>query len=986
MRPVRVGPERRLAGRAAEEELLARVIRGAVDGAPSALVVHGEAGVGKTRLLREVTAADPDLTVLWGSCVHFGSASVPFAPIIGVLQDWIDRSGPAERAEVLVDTDELSALLPELGVGRISEPGRLIPLIDLVLHRIALRHRTVIVVDDLHWADMASLDVLAYLITGLHGQRLTLLGTCRDEDRGVGHPLHGWLADMRRMPFFDEIHLDRLAPDATATQLEYLLGRTPDIDLVTQVQARSDGNPYLTELLVHDLSGTESTLPKTVPAALREALLAAWHGLSRQARQLVRVLAVGGRPTPVAILTAVAAEHGFDVSELSSCVTAAQEHGVLRPGPVDPLWFRHPLLAEVLYDGLPAGEAALIHATYLRVLESRSGPVEAVAADLAVHSQQAGRIDDTYRWSRVAAEHAASLRAPAVQAIQLERMCRLWNGVSADLRGTTHDRTELVLQASAVCMRVGRNDTAIDLLTEALSLVDHRRDPLAASSLLVDRSTLRWHQTEPIAAVLADIQKALKLTESHPDSAERARVLSVLGSAENWHGHPGAKAHADEAVRIARAAGSDRALAEALAERSSVLASEFPLRALADAREAEPIARACGSMLDLLDALVWQVHALRGLGRREEATEVALRGYAEIVAPGRDLFAYFLAYLAADGLIESGQWPRAQELLRTALAARCRHIAGGAVRLTAASLAVRCGKVSEARQHLDRALELISDTFPGIRETLARGGAEVLVAEGRPEEALSWLGARLTRAGAAPTGEDDYLLVDYAHAAAECARAARDAGDTDGVARFASAVESVVADWPWEPFTTARSDSAYQAMNRALFLAELARCRDDPDQSERWQLAIDTCRQAQVPWHLAVAQWRCAEAAIAAGQSPVSVGELLRQANRGAVELGAIPLQDDIISLARRARITLREPVPVAVPLRAGTPLSTLTAREREVLGFLVAGRSNGEIAKDLVISDKTVSAHVSNILRKTGTTSRMQAAALAERLDGPGR
>ncbi len=986
VRPVGVAPERRLAGRAAEEELLARVIRGAVEEAPRAVVVHGEAGVGKTRLLREVTADDPDLTVLWGTCVHFGSASVPFAPIIGVLQDWMDSSDPAEQAEVLVDVEELSTLLPALGGRRISAADRLIPLIDLVLNRIALRRRTVVVVDDLHWADMASLDVLAYLITGLHGQQLTLLGTCRDEDRGDGHPLHGWLADMRRMPSFEEVHLDRLAPDATAIQLEHLLGRIPDIDLVTQVQARSDGNPYLTELLVRDLSGTESTLPKTVPAALREALLAAWHGLSWQARQLVRVLAVGGRPTPLATLTAVAAEHGFDVAELSSCVTAAQEHGVLRPGPADPLWFRHPLLAEVLYDGLPAGEAALIHATYLRVLESHSGQVEAVAADLAVHSQQAGRIDDTYRWSRLAAERAARLRAPAEQAIQLERMCKLWNQVSVDLRGTTHDRTELVLQTSAVCVRVGRGETAIDLLTEALNLVDRRHDPLAASNLLVDRSILRWHQTEPIAAVLADIQEALKLTEPYPDSAERARVLSELGSVESWSGHPAATTHADEAVRIARAAGSDRALAEALAERSSVLAIEFPLRALADAREAEPIARACGSTLDLLDAMVWQVHALRGLGRREEATEVALRGYAEIVAPGRDLFAYFLAYLAADGLMETGQWQKAQELLRIALAARCRHIAGGAIRLTAASLAVRFGKVPEARQHLDRALELISDTFAGIRESLARGGAEVLVAEGRPEEALSWLGARLTGPGAPPTEEDDYLLVDYAHAAAEAARAARDTGDQDGVARFVSAVENVVADWPWEPFATARLDSTYQAMNRALFLAELARCRDDPDQTERWRLAIDTCQQARVPWHLAVAQWRCAEAAIAAGQPPVSVGELLRRANRGAIELGAIPLQDDITSLARRARITLREPVPVAVPLRADTPLSTLTAREQEVLGLLVAGRSNGEIAKELVISDKTVSAHVSNILRKTGTTSRMQAAALAERLDGLGR
>jgi DNA-binding NarL/FixJ family response regulator len=115
------------------------------------------------------------------------------------------------------------------------------------------------------------------------------------------------------------------------------------------------------------------------------------------------------------------------------------------------------------------------------------------------------------------------------------------------------------------------------------------------------------------------------------------------------------------------------------------------------------------------------------------------------------------------------------------------------------------------------------------------------------------------------------------------------------------------------------------------------------------------------------------------------VAALLRSAHRCAVELGAKPLQDEVEALARRSRISLREPMPLVVPAQAATRLATLTAREREVLALLVAGRSNGEIAKELVISDKTVSAHVSNILRKTGTGSRLEAAALATRLGGPG-
>ena len=174
-------------------------------------------------------------------------------------------------------------------------------------------------------------------------------------------------------------------------------------------------------------------------------------------------------------------------------------------------------------------------------------------------------------------------------------------------------------------------------------------------------------------------------------------------------------------------------------------------------------------------------------------------------------------------------------------------------------------------------------------------------------------------------------------------------------------------------------------MNQALVQAELARCRNDPDQVERWQRAAEACDAAGVPWYRAISQWRCAEAAVAAGRPVVSVGALLRDAHRCAVELGAKPLRDEVESLARRSRVSLREPEPLVVHEQAATPLSTLTAREREVLALLVAGRSNGEIAKELVITDKTVSAHVSNILRKTGTSSRMAAAALATRLGGPG-
>ena len=132
-----------------------------------------------------------DFQVLWGTCVHFGEASVPFAPVSGALQTWLERADAPTRAEVFSGAGDLGMLLPALGDARMGEPARLLPQINLVFNRLIGKAPTVLVIDDLHWADRSSLDVLAYLITGFRGQRMALLATCRDEHRGEGHRCTG---------------------------------------------------------------------------------------------------------------------------------------------------------------------------------------------------------------------------------------------------------------------------------------------------------------------------------------------------------------------------------------------------------------------------------------------------------------------------------------------------------------------------------------------------------------------------------------------------------------------------------------------------------------------------------------------------------------------------------------------------------------------------------------------------------------------------
>lgn len=997
MGAVQFGPALRLADREVEQHLLAAALAGAARGEPCAVVVQGEAGVGKTRLVRDACdGLAPEVEVLWGTCVHFGEASVPFAPVTGALRGWLARADQATRAEVLAGADELGMLLPALGAAGTDEPGRLLRLIDMVLNRLARRAPTVLVVDDLQWADRTSLDMLAYLTTGFHRDlRLALLATCREEHRGEGHPLHGWLADLRRIPGFTEIRLDRLDLAATEVQIEGVLGRVVDVDLATQVQERSGGNPYLTELLVRNLTGAETALPAAAPAALREALLASWHDMPVEARQATRILAVGGRPIESSLLVDVAGEHGVTGEQLTRGLTGAHDIGVIWPVRSGIVWFRHPLLAEILYDDTPPGEAARLHATYARALESLTGGVAVgTAAEIAVHTQRAGRLGDAYRWSLVAADQAAELHAAAEEAIHLERACSLWDQASPDVSRSRTGRIDLLFRASQACERAGRIEAATTQIEQALSLVDRDREPLLASTLLDTLSELKWQRPPQSRAVTSEVVEAIEITEAFPVSPQRARALASLAGAQMWDGVlPDAAIHANEAVRIARRSGSHAALAHALNVRASVhLHLDEVASSLEDANEADLAARSCGDHTQQEAAANWRVICLQELGRTGEATAIAFDAFHTALKSGSLHWGYFLAALAAEGLLHSGRWTECRAVLRDALSAQRDTIPGAAVRLVAAQLAARSSTGATATQHLDRALELIPGDFPGLRLRTALAGAEVFMASGEPLKALEWVQARIVdpevrsdatgrpRTSLRAVRYNDQLLVPFARAAAELAAAGRDASDTATVDRAVSALDEMLARWPHDPFSTGPAVDIH-AMRKALFAAEVARCRRRPDEAAMWAEAIEKCQVAGARWDEAVSRWRCARALLTAGSPRPAAAELLREAHLRAVELGARPLQHDIETLATMARITLRQPVPIAGTPQGPAALARLTARERQILTFLLAGRSNAEIAKELVISEKTVSVHVSNILRKTGTSSRVEAAALAVRL-----
>ncbi len=981
------------AGRVIERRLLEEALSASGEGLPSAVLVHGEAGVGKTRLVREVTEQyrTGGHAVLWGTCVRFGASSVPFAPVVQALDSWALHTDPGVRSAVLEGSDELSVLLPSMGMRVADAPSsRLLPVVDRVIQRIAAQQPTVLVVDDLQWADDSSLDMLAYLIAGFGGQSLALVATIREEDRPTGHPLNRWLADMRRLPGVSELALARLDLVETTQQIAQLLGGPPAEELVAEVLQRSGGNAYLTELLVRDLPADASGLPAELPEALREALLARWHSLSQPARELTRRLAVGGRPTTYDTLAAVC-EGVVPVEDLPSLIQEAIDGGVLPAVGGRTYWFRHPLLAEVLLATLTSQELVSVHAAYAQALQvsatSRPDLAAGLSADLAVHLEGAGQLDQAFTSSVRAADFAHDLHASSVEAAHLMRACALWERVPDEVRGSTEDRLALLLRTSIVANQAGVLENT-GLLDQALSLVDRQRQPLLASRLLAEWGEGVWRLDPSNSQVRPELFEAVQLTEPFPDSPERSYALVCLSAAQLWDVHSSElPAHiwrqVQEAVEVAQRSGSEAATARALASRAHYLLEDHrPLESLRDAEASYELARRSGHMASMESAAIWRANALWDLGR---IAEVAQRGQAdvkELLALGSTQWSFFLAGMAADVLIELGRWAECDDLLREALAARRSGIAGAKVRQIAARLAARRGEAAIAQQHLDRALELVPIHFGGLEGPLVR--LELLVGRGESELALGLIRPILTDQLA--FGVDPYtegILVWGARAAADVAEGARDRRDVETEQEAIRLLDELLATVEATPLPRPEL-SAEGVAHRAMTVAETSRCHGSTGQVVAWECAATSFQAIGFRWFEAMARWRWAQALLAEGAPKSVVAEPLRHAHSTALELGAVPLVEETELLATVARISLAEPgEPSLSENKAELPgaLATLTSREAEVLRHLVAGRTNAEIARDLFISDKTVSVHVTNVLRKTRTSGRAEAAALARRL-----
>jgi DNA-binding CsgD family transcriptional regulator/tetratricopeptide (TPR) repeat protein len=997
-------------GRTEELAQLAAAGDRAAGGTPTAVLVGGEAGVGKTRLVGEVVTAArrAGATVLVGGCVELGGEGVPFAPLIEALRGFVRDLDEPELARLLPDQarSELARLLPELDPpaaadsrleperltstpGPWTDQGRLFEQLLGLLERLGADGPAVLVVEDLHWADRSTRDLLAFLVRNLRHGRLLLVMTYRSDELHRRHPLRPFLVELDRSRRVERLELARFGPAEVAAQLAGIQGTPPPAGLAKRIHARSGGNAFFVE----ELAATAAA-DGELPPSLRDTLLARIELLGEPAQQVLAVAAAAGGRVEHELLSEVAAA---DEAELLAGLREAVSAQVLLVDAGGGAYgFRHALVKEAVYAELLPGERTRLHARFAAALAARDGGGDpGLAAELAWHWYAAHDLDRALPAAVEAGKAAERAYAFAEAQTQFERALELWErcGEAVERPGGL-DKAELLARAGEAAANAGAADRAVALVRGALAEVDRAKDPLLAAQLT---ERLAFHlRIAGRPGAFEAYQEAVRLVPPEPSPA-RARVLAGLGQALMLRARFAEAADVcTEAIAVARTAGAPVVEAHAMNTLGIAIARlgeperglahlERSRRRSAELGAAKDEARACVNLSDLLD----------DLGRPEAAVAVANDGMEVARAAGlRRTFGAFLAGNAAASLYNLGRWDEMAELTDDYLVTGDdENLNTVTLRQSRALLDAGRGDDEAAMANVRAAARLSGDMFIAVQypPVLAAAEAEVAAWQGRLEEAAAAVAGGLAALqGPLQNLRACILLALGLRVEGDRVELATARHDHDTVADARLVAEGLIR---WARGTLSGSEVAWQRALLATCEAEWARVQGDLD-PEGWLAVVAAWEETGYPYPLATARWRAAEVLLARRGDRTLAADLLRQGHATALALGARPLRRELERLARLARVDLRRAGPGGAgdhgtddgdggpgPATPDGAALGLTARELEVLALVAEGRSNRQVADALFISAKTASVHVSNILAKLGVASRVEAAAVAHRV-----
>ncbi len=970
-----------IVGRVAELAQLQAAL-GLTGTAGGAVLLSGDAGVGKSRVVQELAgiAEQQDWRVLVGHCLDTGDTALAYLPFSEVFGQLALRA-PALTEQLVNVTPAIERLLPARRLhpdptardtaesGRVrTERAHVVEAVHSALTELGRAAPLLLVLEDAHWADPSSRELISVLFARGFDAPVSVLVTYRSDDLHRRHPLRAVLTEWNRLPRVARFALPALADgDVRALVGQLAAGQVPE----PQVQAiveRSEGNAFFVEELVAALG------VRGVPRDLADLMLVRLERLDEPTRRVVRAAAVAGRRVPDEHLAEVA---GLPRADYDRALRAALDAQVLVPARSTGYAFRHALMAEAVYDDLLPGERVELHARYAEAITS--GQLPSTAAELARHARAAHQLPLALAASIRAGDEAFAVGGPDEAARHYE--------VALALLAETGGAPDV--DPLALTERAAEATAASGQLARAIALAQHALAALPADASSTDRVRLLVCLAELAAVVdteldlLALTSEARELLPEEP-APLLARVLEL---------HARACMERDRLEEAVQAAHAAVTLADSLGL-SGVANHARTTLAKLNQRTGDPelvvqdlehnfrLAGDTGNIgVELRSGYsLGSVHF--EAGRTERARQVFDQIWERAKATGRQWAPYALEarMMLVNVDVQTGEWDRAVSLADT---------------------------VGQSPPGPARALL----TAVGLAVPAARGeGAAVLAAgelrgwwEREPVIGIYDVGARIELATA--TGEVDAAVMAYDELVAVVTAAWHQPSFLAQI-RLTALLLDAVANAASRTATGAHPALAALAQRLAAQARDAAASRScmggrlGVDASAwlhrveaellrvRWLTATPTAAPQDALREVWERDMQCFDAlghvyeaarsrarfaaVLRAGGEAQRAGQLVAEARRTAARLRAEPLLGQLRTLAPRRG----EPSSTA-PSREG---ERLTQREREVLELVAAGRSNRQIATQLFISAKTVSVHVSNLLAKLGASGRTEAVAVARR------
>lgn len=914
----------RFVGRREELGVLEDALARAEHGEGSVVLVSGESGMGKSRLIGGLvaTAHDRGEIVMVGECVEFAEGELPYAPIGGALRSFLH-----ERATI-VEGDEVGVerLLAELTPGSSSRgaeapsavaQARLFDRLVAMLFDLCRRAPAlVLVIEDLHWADRSTGDFISFLVRNARRQRLLLIISYRSDELDRRHPLRPLVLELERSGRASRIGLRPFSRQELTEQVTAIIDGAPESSLIDRLAERAEGNPFFAEELLAASFSPGAALPESV----RDALMLRVEASSEKTQVVLQVAAAAGRTVDHALLAAVA---DLPDDELTMALDEAVSRHMLVQDPSSSSFsFRHALLREAVYAELLPGRRRSLHVSLAQALTEEpglSGPQGGPTAEVAHHWYAARELGEALTASIRAGEDADAVHAHAEASLHYSRALEIWNDTTSTQAST--DRLALTRRAAAAANLSGNHERAIALGREALDMVSDDEDPVTAGVICERLGRFLWIAGREDEALFA-YGRAVELMPADPPSQQRALVLAAEGQALMLAGRIAESARrCEEAIEIATRVGARAVEANALNTLAIKSSGQGDYeRAVDTAARARDIARRLGAVEEVGRSYVNGSDALDQAGRVAESIALAQEGIEIGRALGVDrVFGDFLRSDVVGRLLRTGRWADADQLLLELSERAPSGLALALMHENRGFLEAERGQFDAAARDIDQAERL----FSGMRAAMWQGPLRAARATmqlwmGRPDQAAATVGEGLPE-GMKQVEESGRVfftarLYDLgARAAADIAGSTQRESGRHGAGagalleRLDGLLEQIEHQAP-----------PYALASRAACAAEGSRI-GSPDPA-RWADAQRLWEQAGDRYQAAYARFRQAEALIASAGNAGEASDLLHDAHSVSVELSAGPLRAYIEGLARRSGVALDD---------GGQPASKLPTQAR---------------------------------------------------------